>query len=69
MGNRCRTNTLSTVRLDDVSEIDNVDYIKIDIQGAELGVFRNGTDRLRDCPVIHTKVEFLPMYEGQPLIL
>ena len=67
MGNRCRTNTLSTVRLDDVSEIDNVDYLKIDIQGAELEVFRNGTDRLRDCLVIHTEVEFLPMYEGQPL--
>ena len=59
--------SIPTVRLDDVSEIDNVDYLKIDIQGAELEVFRNGTDRLRNCLVIHTEVEFLPMYEGQPL--
>jgi FkbM family methyltransferase len=59
--------SIPTVRLDDVSEISNIDYLKIDIQGAELEVFRNGTDRLRDCLVIHTEVEFLPMYEGQPL--
>lgn len=58
---------LSTVRLDDVEEIQNIDLLKIDIQGGELEVFRNGTDRLRDCLVIHTEVEFLPMYKDQPL--
>lgn len=58
---------ISTVRLDDVDEINNIDYLKIDIQGAELEVFRNGTNRLRDCLVIHTEVEFLPMYLEQPL--
>ncbi len=58
---------IPTVRLDDVLEIQNMDYLKIDIQGAELEVFRNGTDRLSDCLVVHTEVEFLPMYEGQPL--
>jgi len=58
---------VSTVRLDDVKEIKNIDYLKIDIQGAELEVFRNGVNRLRNCLVIHTEVEFLPMYVGQPL--
>ena len=58
---------ISTVRLDDVAEIKDIDYLKIDIQGAELEVFRNGVDRLRDCLVIQTEVEFLPMYKGQPL--
>jgi FkbM family methyltransferase len=59
--------SVTTVRLDDVSGIENIDYLKIDIQGGELEVFRNATDRLRDCLVIHTEVEFLPMYKDQPL--
>ena len=56
-----------TVRLDDIKELKNIDYLKIDIQGGELEVFRNGVIRLRDCLVIQTEVEFLPMYVGQPL--
>lgn len=59
--------SIPTVRLDDINEITIVDYLKIDIQGAELEVFRNGVNRLKDCLVIHTEVEFLPMYEEQPL--
>ena len=58
---------VQTVRLDDVEGIKNIDYLKIDIQGAELEVFKNATNLLSDCCVIHTEVEFLPMYENQPL--
>jgi len=58
---------VQTVRLDDVKEINNIDYLKIDIQGGELVVFQNGVNRLRECLVIHTEVEFLQMYERQPL--
>lgn len=58
---------IQTVRLDDIEEIENIDLLKIDVQGGELEIFRNGLNRLRDCLIIHTEVEFLPMYEGQPL--
>lgn len=58
---------VDTVRLDDVKEIQNLDYFKIDIQGGELCVFENGVNRLSECLVIHTEVEFLPMYVNQPL--
>ncbi len=58
---------ISTVRLDDIAEIKEIDYLKIDIQGAELGVFQNGVNRLGDCLVIQTEVEFLPIYKNQPL--
>ena len=58
---------IQTVKLDDVKEIKNIDYLKIDIQGAELEVFKNATNFLSNCCVIHTEVEFLPMYENQPL--
>jgi FkbM family methyltransferase len=61
------TEEVDTVRMDDIAETAGVDLIKIDIQGAELMVFRNATDRLADALVIHTEVEFLPMYVGQPL--
>jgi FkbM family methyltransferase len=58
---------IETVRLDDVAEISDLDFLKIDIQGGELEVFRNGTKKLADCLVIQSEVEFLEMYEGQPL--
>ena len=58
---------VQTVRLDDVAETAGLDLLKIDIQGAELMVFRNALDRLDDATVIQTEVEFLPLYEGQPL--
>jgi FkbM family methyltransferase len=58
---------IKTHRLDDLSEIHKMDYLKIDVQGAELMIFQHGTRLLKDCMVIHTEVEFLPMYENQPL--
>ena len=54
--------TIPTVRFDDVKEFKNLDYLKIDIQGGELRVFCNGVSKLCDCLVIHTEVNFLPMY-------
>lgn len=58
---------VTTVRLDDVSEIKAMDFLKIDVQGAELMVLEHAQRLLADCLAIHTEVEFLPMYENQPL--
>jgi FkbM family methyltransferase len=58
---------IDTVRLDDVAAVQRMDYLKIDIQGGELMVFENAVQRLAGCVVIHTEVEFLPMYVDQPL--
>lgn len=58
---------IDTMRLDDVSEIAAMDYLKIDIQGGELMVFENAPAKLKDCLVVHTEAMFVPMYEGQPL--
>ena len=62
-----RSVTLSTRRLDDIAEIDRMDWLKIDIQGGELSVFENGVERLKDTLVVHTEAMFVPMYVGQPL--
>ena len=57
---------VSTQRLDDISELEALDFLKIDIQGSELSVFRHGHERLRGAVAIQTEVSFLPLYEGQP---
>lgn len=56
-----------THRLDDVPELTDADYIKIDVQGAEMDVF-NGAERLlRAGTLIETEVAFAQLYKGQPL--
>jgi FkbM family methyltransferase len=66
-GQVVRTELVETKRLDDIPETAALDYLKMDIQGAELMVLQHATDRLRRAVAIHTEVEFLPMYVGQPL--
>lgn len=37
---------ITAVRLDDIAEIDDVDFIKIDAQGSELNIFQNASEIL-----------------------
>ncbi|MEA3643573.1 MAG: FkbM family methyltransferase [Lamprobacter sp.] len=62
-----RTALMDTVRLDDVPEISHIDWLKIDIQGGELTVFKHGEHKLKDTLVIQTEANFIQLYEGQPL--
>jgi hypothetical protein len=39
----------------------------VDVQGAELDVFQGAQRLLRNVLVVHTEVEFVPMYREQPL--
>jgi FkbM family methyltransferase len=57
---------ISTRRLDDIDEIQDVDFLKIDIQGAELDVFRAGRKKLARTVAIQTEVSFVPLYKDQP---
>ena len=47
--------------------INKVDFIKIDVQGAALDIFKGGKDALNDVLKIICEVEFVPLYENQPL--
>lgn len=61
------TDEVDTRRLDDIEETKGLDLLKLDIQGAELMVLENATERLRDALVVQAEVEFLKMYVDQPL--
>ena len=56
---------VQTHRLDDL-DIDDFDLLKIDVQGAELMVFQNGRERLRNAVAVQTEVSFVPLYLDQP---
>jgi len=58
---------VSTKRLDDIDEVQNADYLKIDVQGAEVDVFNGAENLLADIMIVHTEVEFVPLYIDQPL--
>ena len=58
---------IETYRLDDIPETAGADFLKLDVQGAELLVLKGAAKRLGDILVVHTEVEFLPLYKEQPL--
>jgi FkbM family methyltransferase len=57
---------VQTTRLDDAG-VAAVDYLKLDIQGAEIDAISGGPKTIAEALVIHTEVEFIPMYKGQGL--
>jgi len=61
---------VSTVSLDRFvrdNALGSIDFIKMDIQGAELDVLQGGTATLSSVLALVTEVEFVPLYKGQPL--
>ena len=74
-------NNLSVMELKRVSEVETVDldtfirghglgaldFVKMDIQGAELDVLQGGQSALASMLMIVCEVEFVPLYKGQPL--
>ncbi len=59
---------IDTRRLDDIDEIEHLDFLKIDIQGGELAVFQNGQGKLAEAVAIQTEVPFVTTYEDQPTL-
>ena len=59
---------IQTRALDNIEEIEDLDILKIDTQGAELSIFRSGRNKLAGAVAIQTEVSFFPLYEDQPTI-
>lgn len=65
-----KVDSIETATLDSFcieNKIERIDFVKIDIQGAELDVMKGGAAALKSTLSIVSEVEFVPMYEGQPL--
>src|SRR5205823_4562581 len=63
-----QTQEVQTIRLDEVQDCPLPDYVKIDVQGAELDVLQGASAALANAVVLETEVEFVPLYKGQPLV-
>ncbi len=63
------TPEIDTVRLDDVAEIREqaCDLLKLDTQGSEAQILAHAAQTLERCLIIQCEVEFVPLYEQQPL--
>ena len=59
---------VSTIRLQDVEGLDPIDYLKMDIQGAELMVLEHAGPVLDQCVFIQLEASFIALYEGQPVL-
>ncbi|HVK53608.1 MAG TPA: FkbM family methyltransferase [Burkholderiales bacterium] len=50
------------------SGLKDIDFLKVDVQGAELEILKGGVSTLDRYVVgVEVEVEFMPLYEGQPL--
>jgi FkbM family methyltransferase len=56
-----------TVALDDLEQVRHIDYLKLDVQGAEADVLRGARRVLEEILVVQAEVEFIPLYQDQPL--
>ncbi len=57
---------MATRRLDDITEIEHLDFLKIDIQGGELQAFGGGGRLLGEAVAVQTEVGFTRLYRDQP---
>jgi FkbM family methyltransferase len=57
---------VQTRRLADVEELQGIDYLKMDIQGAELTVLQHAGNALDNCVAIQLEASFITLYENQP---
>jgi FkbM family methyltransferase len=62
-----RTFPVATRTLDDSLNDDQIDFLKLDIQGAELMALQGAEKILSRTAVIHCEVEFAEIYRGQCL--
>jgi FkbM family methyltransferase len=60
---------VNTVRLDDVAEIQaqGCDLLKLDTQGSEAQILAHASKTLASCVMVEIEVEFVHLYEDQPL--
>lgn len=61
-----KTEKVQTKKLDNIESLPFIDFMKMDIQGAELTVLKNGLEKIKFCVAIQLEVSYFCLYEGQP---
>jgi len=62
-----QTIDVDSIRLDTFFENTKIDILKLDLQGFELEALKGAEGILHNIRLISTEVEFVPLYENQPL--
>ena len=57
---------IKTTKLNDIKEVPLIDFTKLDVQGSELTVLKNGMLKLNKCLAIQLEVSYVCLYENQP---
>jgi len=56
---------IQTYGLDDLAEIESIDFLKIDTQGAEHQIIDNGREKISEAVALHIELSFKPLYYGE----
>ena len=57
---------IKTTKLNDIKEVPLIDFTKLDVQGSELTILKNGMLKLNKCLAIQLEVSFVCLYQNQP---
>lgn len=56
---------VQTKKLDDVKFDKKIDFLKIDVQGYEYEVIKNGNNTIKDCLIIQLETSPIPIYKNE----
>lgn len=57
---------VKTYKLNEIENLPLIDFAKLDIQGSELTVLKNGNLKIKNCLAIHLEISYVCLYENQP---
>ena len=61
------TSDVESHKMDDIDDLKDIDFLKIDVQGSELACLRGGEETLKNVVTIDVEIEFAQLYKGQPI--
>ena len=57
---------METHALDDLAEVPQIDFLKVDAQGSEVAVLDGGFEKLQSAVAVVVEARFYRLYEGEP---
>ena len=61
-----KTEEVQTATLDSIADLPAIDFLKMDVQGAELTILQHGVAKLTSCVALQLEVPFICLYDNQP---